>query len=66
MRLLTAAPNLLDYLHQEHRQQHYGRVAPKKLQTILVKLVAWYNQGHANVTARRRGQVEDLLRALSR
>ncbi|GAA5935238.1 hypothetical protein JCM3775_007245 [Rhodotorula graminis] len=64
--LLTATPNITDYLDPPTRAQRFPRVQPRVLQSVLVKLLAHYNSsGGGGVGHRRRTQVEDLLRTLS-
>ncbi|BGO88526.1 hypothetical protein NBRC10512_003376 [Rhodotorula toruloides] len=65
--LLTATPNITDYLDPQARSTRFHRVQPRALQTVLVKLLTFYNSPQGSgVGHRRRQQVEDLLRALAR
>ncbi|BGP12307.1 Rab GTPase-binding exocyst subunit S15 [Rhodosporidiobolus nylandii] len=65
--LLTTASSPTDFLDPQQRQQHYSRIQPRVLQSALVKLLTHYNSAAGQgVGHRRRMQVEDLLRALSR
>ncbi|KAM0750440.1 exocyst complex subunit Sec15-like protein [Meredithblackwellia eburnea MCA 4105] len=65
--LLISAPNMLDFFIPEHRSNHYPKVNQRKLQIILVKLVAFYNtSAGSNVSGRRRQTVEEVLRVVSR
>ncbi|GAA6046541.1 hypothetical protein JCM3770_006200 [Rhodotorula araucariae] len=64
--LLTATPNITDYLDAQLRTQRFGRIQPRVLQSALVKLLTHYNSSAGSgVGHRRRVQVEDLLRSLS-
>ncbi|GAA5957372.1 hypothetical protein JCM21900_006878 [Sporobolomyces salmonicolor] len=67
LHLLTAAPSPTDFLSADVRQTQFARVQPRNLQAVLVKMMTFYNsvQG-AHVPSRRRAQVEELLRAVSR
>ncbi|BGP21260.1 exocyst complex component, sec15 subunit [Rhodotorula toruloides] len=65
--LLTATPSITDYLDPQARSTRFHRVQPRALQTVLVKLLTFYNSPQGSgVGHRRRQQVEDLLRALAR
>ncbi|GAA6007607.1 uncharacterized protein JCM10292_003941 [Rhodotorula paludigena] len=64
--LLTATPNITDYLDSSARSSHFHRIQPRVLQSALVKLLTHYNSAQGSgVGHRRRMQVEDLLRALA-
>ncbi|BGO99036.1 Exocyst complex component SEC15 [Rhodotorula toruloides] len=65
--LLTATPNITDYLDPQARSTRFHRVQPRALQTVLIKLLTFYNSPQGSgVGHRRRQQVEDTLRALAR
>ncbi|GAA5918475.1 hypothetical protein JCM1841_003987 [Sporobolomyces salmonicolor] len=67
LHLLTAAPSPTDFLSTDVRQAQFARVQPRNLQAVLVKMMTFYNSAQgAHVPSRRRAQVEELLRAVSR
>ncbi|GAA5865113.1 hypothetical protein JCM1840_005744 [Sporobolomyces johnsonii] len=67
LHLVTAAPSPTDFLSPEVRQAQFARVQPRTLQAVLVKVMTFYNSAQgAHVPSRRRAQVEELLRAVSR
>ncbi|SCV67991.1 BQ2448_112 [Microbotryum intermedium] len=62
--LVTAAPIMTDYLSAEERQIKYSRVNAMRLRSLLGKQLAFYNLHPGSASPRRRGQVEELHRAL--
>lgn len=66
LELLTAAPNVLDYLNPELRQANFSRVQLRTLQIVLHKLMAHYNSTRgAGVTTRRKHSVVRASYALA-
>ncbi|SCZ91409.1 BZ3500_MvSof-1268-A1-R1_Chr1-2g01390 [Microbotryum saponariae] len=62
--LVTAAPIMTDYLSVDERQTKYSRINATRLRTLLGKQLAFYNSHSGAASARRKGQVEELHRAL--
>ncbi|GAA5828105.1 hypothetical protein JCM5353_005220 [Sporobolomyces roseus] len=67
LNLLTSHPTPTSYLDHGIRQTQFSKINPKTLQTVLIKLMTWYNtnQGSRMVDGRRRGMIEELLRGVS-
>lgn len=54
--LLTATPNITDYLDPQARSTRFHRVQPRALQTVLVKLLTFYNSPQGSGVGHRRRQ----------
>ncbi|GAA5923321.1 Rab GTPase-binding exocyst subunit SEC15 [Sporobolomyces koalae] len=65
--LLTTSPNPTSYLDSQTRTNQYSKINSKTLQAVAIKLVTFYNSTNGQrVDTRRRGQVEELLRGITR
>ncbi|GAA5981050.1 hypothetical protein JCM10908_003964 [Rhodotorula pacifica] len=66
MNLLTATPNITDFLDTSARSTRFSRIRTPVVKAALVKLMNHYNSPQGNLVGhRRRMQVEDLQRALA-
>ncbi|POY70555.1 hypothetical protein BMF94_6469 [Rhodotorula taiwanensis] len=66
LNLLTATPNITDYLDTSVRGSRFNRVRTPVVKAALVKLMNHYNSPQGNLVGHhRRMQVEDLQRALA-
>ncbi|GAA5966111.1 hypothetical protein JCM8115_004938 [Rhodotorula mucilaginosa] len=66
MTLLTATPNITDFLDTSARSTRFSRIRVPVVKAALVKLMNHYNSPQGNLVGhRRRMQVEDLQRALA-
>jgi hypothetical protein len=58
-----------DFLDRDVRQIAYPAVTPRKLQSVLIKLVTFYNSADAQTLAqidrKRRAEVENVLKSIS-
>ncbi|GAA5899149.1 Rab GTPase-binding exocyst subunit SEC15 [Sporobolomyces salmoneus] len=64
--LLTSHPNPTSYLDPQIRQTQFPKINQKTLQTVLIKLVTFYNSTGSRVEVRRKVGMEELLRGISR
>jgi hypothetical protein len=59
----------VDFLDKDVRQMAYAAITPKKLQSLLVKLVTHYNsldpQSQSQLDRKRRAEVENVLKSIS-